>query len=209
MKPDSFDDSFFTRGNDPRKRMYGFPSEPSLAPHQLSVEEELDGETVQVSPERRKKLQRYVKLTVAGCSALCLLALVRGTIAHFSANDEPAVSAQASSPPLAATTLAAVPPAESLPTSATATAPAPIAERKSAKEERDTAQRALEHGHAKDAVEAASRATALEPTDAAGWLLLGAAQQELGHAKESRAAFMSCVRLGKRGSVRECRAMLR
>ncbi|HEY2509216.1 MAG TPA: hypothetical protein VGI39_00035, partial [Polyangiaceae bacterium] len=64
-------------------------------------------------------------------------------------------------------------------------------------------------GHAKDAVEAASRATTLEPNEAAGWLLLGAAQQELGHTKESHAAFTSCVKFAKRGSVRECRAMLR
>jgi hypothetical protein len=58
-------------------------------------------------------------------------------------------------------------------------------------------------------VDAANRATTLDPGDAAGWLLLGAAQQELGHPKESRAAFSACTKLAKHGDVRECRAMLR
>ncbi|HEY2515456.1 MAG TPA: hypothetical protein VGI39_31530, partial [Polyangiaceae bacterium] len=147
MKRDSINDTFFdASAGDPRKRMYGWPSAPSLAPHQLSVDDDaIDAEAAQISPERRKKLQRYVQITVAACSALCLLALVRGTLAHFSA-DEPVASAAAPAP-------AAVAPAPSvaeLPAAAgTASTASPMmVEKKSAKEEREAAQKALERGHA-------------------------------------------------------------
>jgi cytochrome c-type biogenesis protein CcmH/NrfG len=58
-------------------------------------------------------------------------------------------------------------------------------------------------------VAAGTRATAGDPGDAEGWLILGSAQQELGHAAAAREAFRSCVKSAKRGPVGECAAMLR
>jgi Flp pilus assembly protein TadD len=75
--------------------------------------------------------------------------------------------------------------------------------------DKDAARKALEAGKAKDAVAAAQRATANDPTDADAWLLLGAAQSELGNTVAARAGYRACVKSARHGAVRECSAMLR
>jgi Flp pilus assembly protein TadD len=52
----------------------------------------------------------------------------------------------------------------------------------------------------------AERATAADPTNAQGWLVLGAARSELGDRAGARAAFDSCVAQGTGRYVAECRA---
>jgi cytochrome c-type biogenesis protein CcmH/NrfG len=85
--------------------------------------------------------------------------------------------------------------------------PAPPA--KSAKEEKEDARRSLERGKLKDSVEAGERSVALDATDAEAWLILGSAEQELGHGKSAREAFLQCTKEAKTGPVRECSLMLR
>ncbi len=66
----------------------------------------------------------------------------------------------------------------------------------------------LERGKATLAIEAGERSVALDPSDGEAWLILGAAYQEKGNQKDARRAFQSCSKLGKRGPMAECRAML-
>ena len=68
---------------------------------------------------------------------------------------------------------------------------------------------ALEHGRMGAAIEAGERAVALDPADGEAWLILGAAYQEKGNAKEARRCYKACVEQGKRGPRGECGAMLR
>lgn len=53
----------------------------------------------------------------------------------------------------------------------------------------------------------AERATAVDPTNAQAWLVLGAARSELGDRVGARAAFEACVEQGQGRFVAECRAM--
>ncbi len=70
----------------------------SLAPHELAFED--DEPIVRVSPERREKLQRYVKATVAGCVALCLAAVVRVEVTQrMNASEDVGTATAAASPP--------------------------------------------------------------------------------------------------------------
>jgi cytochrome c-type biogenesis protein CcmH/NrfG len=85
----------------------------------------------------------------------------------------------------------------------------PVLPAETAVQEREAARRSLERGKIHDAIAAAERSTALDPTDAEAWLILGAAHQELGHEGAARGAFHSCTSSAKRGPVSECRAMLR
>jgi tetratricopeptide (TPR) repeat protein len=55
----------------------------------------------------------------------------------------------------------------------------------------------------------AERATAADPTNSQGWLVLGAARGELGDRVGARAAYESCVERGQGRFVSECRRMLR
>ncbi|GAB4195778.1 MAG: hypothetical protein OHK0013_02340 [Sandaracinaceae bacterium] len=55
----------------------------------------------------------------------------------------------------------------------------------------------------------AERATAADPTNSQGWLVLGAARGELGDRVGARAAYQSCIERGQGRYVAECRAMLR
>jgi hypothetical protein len=226
----------------------------SLAPYEITYEDEAEYAPRAVSPERRARLQRYVKATVVGCVGLCAVAIVRVGVSHViaareealapsppatmtvavtvMADDEPAIPVAASGsvpqPPalIPAAPLAPIAPAASIAAPARTTAPSPVAAAapiapapvaraatpfapaRSPLQEREAARAALEHGKAKDAVASAARATAGDPGDAEGWLILGSAQQELGHAAAARDAFLSCVKSAKRGPVGECAAML-
>ncbi len=80
---------------------------------------------------------------------------------------------------------------------------------KTALEEREAARRLLERNKLADAIEAALRSTSIDPTDADAWLLLGAAYQASGKSADARAAYGTCAKEAKKGSVRECQLMLR
>jgi hypothetical protein len=198
----------------------------SLAPHELAPEADEEIAFAPGSPERRARLQRYVKLTVAACTLLCVAAVVRVGVARIAGSAETEESAilaarvaaappaAIASPPVASPPVA--PPAEAPPpvvtagtTAPSAAAPAASAPSGTAVEDRELARHLLEHGRTRDAIAAAERATASDPTDAESWLILGSANQELGRSAAARAAFRSCLKSAKRGPLRECRAMLR
>jgi tetratricopeptide (TPR) repeat protein len=82
-------------------------------------------------------------------------------------------------------------------------------DKKSAAQEKRTAQSFLDQGAFAKAVAAGEQSVALDPGDGEAWLLLGAAYQSMGKGAEARRTFTSCVAEGKRGPVNECRAMLR
>lgn len=67
----------------------------------------------------------------------------------------------------------------------------------------------LARQHTREATELAERATAIDPSNALGWVTLGAARQMRGDRQGARQAYQSCVKLGRGGYVSECRAMLR
>ncbi len=140
--------------------------------------------------------------------------------------DQPAVQPQGAATqaaaPQAAAPQAAAPQAVEQPAAA-AVAPAaePVAQApvvqpaapadapaKTALQERNDAQRLLERGNAKGAIEAGARSVALDPTDGEAWLLLGASYQQVGKNADARKAFQSCLKEGKKGPLGECKEML-
>jgi hypothetical protein len=194
---------------------------------------EVDPSAFGLPSERQAAFKRYVYIFVGVCGVVLVLGLIRSALTPPpppQTHSEPAPSVAAPSipppppepvvaAPQPAATQAAAPiasgaapaasgvaaPADS---SAAAVAPAAPASTKTETQERDDARRLLERGKAKDAAEAAARAAALDPTDGDAWLLLGAADMEIGKSAEARDAFTQCVKQGKRGEVGECRSML-
>ncbi len=69
------------------------------------------------------------------------------------------------------------------------------------------AQRALERGKVQDAIEMASKYTGAYPTDAFGWLVLGAAYEQAGKRAEARDAYRQCAQKAKGAYVGECTAL--
>jgi hypothetical protein len=67
----------------------------------------------------------------------------------------------------------------------------------------------LARQNTREATELAERATALDPSNALGWVTLGAARQMRGDRQGARQAYQSCAKLGRGRYVQECRAMLR
>jgi hypothetical protein len=61
----------------------------------------------------------------------------------------------------------------------------------------------------REAASLAQRATAVDPTNALGWITLGAARQMRGDREGARQAYQTCAKLGTGPYVKECRAMLR
>jgi hypothetical protein len=114
----------------------------------------------------------------------------------------PVASAAASAAPAASGVAV---PADSSVAAVASSAPAST---KTEAQERDDARRLLARGKATAAADAAARATALDPTDGDAWLLLGAADMEIGKTADAREAFTQCVKQGKRGEIGECRSML-
>jgi cytochrome c-type biogenesis protein CcmH/NrfG len=220
---------------------------PSLAPYDIALDE--PARYAPVSPERRRKLTRYVSVTVGVCMAVCLVAAVRVGVSRAMASSETEESSglslaatsdrgagyldqapvaapravEVASPPAATTGAAeesgakatarqATPPSRLELGTASPTVKALAASAsgdRTASEERELARRALERGKMREAIGAAERSTALDPSDAEAWLILGAAKQEIGHGSEALAAFRSCTKVAKKGPVSECRSMLR
>jgi Flp pilus assembly protein TadD len=71
------------------------------------------------------------------------------------------------------------------------------------------AEKALEKGRAAQAIEAAERSVALDPTDAEAWLILGAGYDQRGAFAQARRCFATCAKVATRGPRRECAALLR
>jgi hypothetical protein len=140
--------------------------------------------------------------------------------AAAAAEDKPAVDVPAppadttptptpadTTPPPADTTVAAAVAAADTTTDTAAETPTP--DPKAAAKEKAASRTALEWGKVKASIEAGERSVALDPTDGEAWLILGAAYQQKGDAKEARRCFKACMDQGKRGPKGECSAMLR
>ena len=69
------------------------------------------------------------------------------------------------------------------------------------------AQRALERGKEEKAIELARRYTNAYPTEAFGWLILGAAYDQLGKRSEARKIYRECSRKAKGAYAGECAAL--
>ena len=67
----------------------------------------------------------------------------------------------------------------------------------------------LNRGDIRKAAELATRAVAADPTNAEGWITLGASRQELHDSPGAREAYKNCVERGVGKYVSECRAMAR
>ena len=170
---------------------------------------------------RRQTLMRYVGIALVVSTVLCVAAIARSFLTPVAPTHEATVAAPASAAPApsastmtfplpsASVVASAAPPSASASAPIAAVASAPEAPTKSAAEEKADAQRALERGKAKDAVEAATRSTTIDPSDADAWLILGAANMEIGKSADARTAFATCAKQATRGPVGECRSMLR
>ena len=86
MKLDDDDDPIFSEWSSQANAMVF----PSLAPHEIPLDEEFYT-PVAVSPERRARLLRYVKATMACCVALCAAAMVRVGVSHVLSPSEESV----------------------------------------------------------------------------------------------------------------------
>jgi hypothetical protein len=225
---DEHDERFFAEGEaasqrdvvlEPTVRVYAGRGKSAPVVH---IDHFDDPPPPTVSPARQRKLANYVKAAVGFSAVLCIAALVRVGVMNGGADPRAAAAAVAppvtlvepaapppvvpAPPPVQAPAIAAIPPIPPIPA---VTAPAiPDAPAKSAREEKDDARRSLERGKAKDAVASAGRSVAIDPTDADAWLILGAAQQEMGRGADAHASFVSCVKQAKKGEVGECGAML-
>jgi cytochrome c-type biogenesis protein CcmH/NrfG len=85
----------------------------------------------------------------------------------------------------------------------------PSGEAVDARQSKKLAQRALDHGDATKAIEAARQSVEGDPSDAETWLILGGAYLQRGAAREARESFASCAKMATRGPRSECRALLR
>jgi Flp pilus assembly protein TadD len=123
------------------------------------------------------------------------------------APSEPAIAAAIEGvvPPAAAEAEKPEPASDSTPPAVTAT----DVSQDTASHAKQEAQRALDRGHLKKAIEAGERSVSLDPGDADAWLILGAAYQAHGAFTAARRCFTDCSHLAKRGARRECRALLR
>ncbi len=224
---DAHDEQFFVDGEVASQRMAleALPGAPR--PDEHDAEAEHEEHLARARAARRKKLGRYVAASVAVSTALCLAALVRVGIRMASTDDDaslaaatvasvsgaPAVTSGATAiAPVAVAASAAATSSGAVPaTRATPTAhPGPLAPHaKSALEEKEAARHLLGRNRTKDAMAAAERSVALDPSDAEAWLILGAIHQDLGHGANARASFRSCAKEAKKGPIAECRAMLR
>jgi len=90
-----------------------------------------------------------------------------------------------------------------------ASAPAASAgDRELARAERFEVQAALEIGDLRRAADVAQRAVTHDPSEADAWLLLAAAELELGHTNAAHHAFRSCRERATRGPRGECVALM-
>ena len=117
----------------------------------------------------------------------------------------PAQAAPAQAASAAAPVVADVP----VPAKAQAVAEPPADPKVAAAKEKAKSRGALERGNMSAAIAAGERSVALDSADAEAWLILGAAYQQKGDAKNAVRSFRACVSQGKRGPTSDCAAMLR
>jgi hypothetical protein len=78
----------------------------------------------------------------------------------------------------------------------------------SARESKDTAMHALEHGNWGAAISAGERSVRLDPSDGEAWLILGGAYQERGSDRAAHRVYVACAASAKPGHARsECASL--
>jgi len=204
--------------------------EPPLDAHhtEASVDDDedelLEGERLRRA--RQASMQRWALLVTAPLAIIVIAALVRTAViwgrspssAELHAANVATATAPIATPPIATATATAPstpePPAPiekgAPPPQAPATTPAEqlAQDRAAAKKERLEAQTALEVGDARRAALAARRATALDPSEAQGWLVLVAAELDCKRPVAANEALASCLKLATRGPRGECIGMV-
>jgi hypothetical protein len=164
---------------------------------------ESDGEPIAAAPTAATP--RWIPIAIVVATFVGVLLWVR-----FHGRDaRPAPHVEA---PVASTTVSAAP---RLPTLSTAEPEinralddASVLDFEAAKAERKAAVLALEKRDVPTALDLATQATAHDPQDAEGWLILGAAHIYRGDYLNSRKAFKTCVDVAKVGRRDECEALL-
>ena len=125
----------------------------------------------------------------------------------------PAPVVAAASPAPVVGAIAPTPAAAAPATNASTSAPiadAPASDGPTARQSKDAAMHALEHGNWNAAIAAAERSVRLDPTDGEAWLILGGAYQERGSDRAARHAYASCAQSAKPGHARsECASLAR
>jgi hypothetical protein len=131
---------------------------------------------------------------------------------------EPSVASPAEAPPappapvVAAIAPTPTPAVDAPATNASPSAPAaaPASDGPTARQSKDAAMHALEHGNWNAAIAAGERSVRLDPTDGEAWLILGGAYQERGSDRAARHAYASCAQSAKPGHARsECASLAR
>ncbi len=131
------------------------------------------------------------------------------------ARAEPAVAPSPDAAPTPSSEVAAAPTTSAAPSAAPATSEAPSAassaqtssglvDAEAARELRKEANKLLNLGKYKAAVEKAEAAIQGDPEDANAYLYLGTALMELGKMADAKRAFRTCVERAKRGPKHEC-----
>jgi len=122
--------------------------------------------------------------------------------------EEPAADEPAAEEPAAEEPAAEEPTAEEPAAEEPAAEPAAPASAEEAADLANQAYRALNRSRNEEAAGLAARAVAADPTNALGWLVLGAARQALHDRPGSQEAYRNCVEQGTGRYRRDCRAML-
>jgi len=160
---------------------------------------------------RRRLPMGGQRLLTMGCGAIVGALAVAITVrsrapvpAHVEpqASAPPAIEPQVSSPP-------APPPSVATAAAAASVAASSPAESAAATNAKHAAQKALERGQVARAITLGEQSVVLDPTDAEGWLILGAAYLQKGAFKDAHRCFGSCVKLATHGARSECAALSR
>jgi hypothetical protein len=152
---------------------------------------------------RSSRVSPYAKALVGIAAAVSLVFFGRGLFRHPVAPLSPVAAA--------AVPTAVPPPSEAAPAEPTlegVTPPLDDPNPESAAALKHASLDALEHRKLDDAVAAGEKATALDPTDADSWLILGAAYHDQGNFLAARRSYAACAKQATRGEVRECKFLL-
>jgi TPR repeat len=177
------------------------PVAPAPSPAKIAPRLDDDGVERAALSLGRPSVSPYLKAAGTLAMAVCLVLAGRGLIRR--ARPLPlggSVAAGAVAPP------AAVDPIPPVPETIEPSPSAPSDE--SAEQEKTASLVALEQGKVEEAVAAGERATALDPTDADAWRILGAAYEDQGSFAAARRCYQSCTKSATRGDVRECTLLL-
>lgn len=204
---------------------------PRLDARNEDDEDEELRESERLRRARQASMQRWAILVTAPLAIIAIAAGVRAAViwgraptTEVSAANVATATATAiaTAPPV----VASAPPAPSPPPEAEPPPPSPkvatppaapilvtaeeqvARDRAAAKKEKFEAQAALEVGDGRRAQRAAKRATALDPSDAHGWLLLVAAELDCKNPVAANDALRSCLERATRGPRGECIGMV-